>query len=751
MNVDELAAEFLAAAELGNAPDPVEWLARHPEHAAELAAFLADLVLFAPLLGMEKLPPDLDLTAPFPPTEPQGEEPQPGDRFGDYQLLERIGTGGMGAVYRATIVGTSLVVALKRLKTGVGIDEAQQFRKEVEALAGLNHQHIVKVYHIGEHEERPFFTMPLAERGSLAQHMDHYRRNIRAGVILLREVTWAVHHAHQRRIVHCDLKPANILLNESGEPQVADFGLAVQLDAAGTTTGGAGSLPWMAPESLRDARVTTGVDVWALGVILYELLTGTRPFRGETAAELRDAILNHDPVPPRTVDPRIHPDLAAICMHCLVKEPDQRYESASAVALELTRWLDDRPVRVNPPTRRGEIARWYRHNPVVAWGALLLIALLVGGAVLGVRLADEQAAALRTAVCEANEHTAGHVANSVLFKLDDMSKPVSFAADDTKFRAACRAFDLLDTGGIKSADDLKCRARDRKRMEDDLIRLFPADGTSFETVYVLNASGEIVALVAPGGGPVSPRAAGVIGKSYRDRDYFIGARKHWPEDGSKRVHVSRVFHSDADGYDKFAISCPVHPNEPSRDAWVLVATLTTHDTLGLINLQGRDQKTALLAPRDPSSARSPGEPDGPAGYLILVHEAFRGKKGTPCVPFPTGQPGPVPDANDRPELILPATPGEPPFAQDRRYRDPSTGPRHPDFAARWLTGSARVGNTELVVVVQQKDDVAIAAQQTFFRRFAAWAGGVAALGFVLLVAFSVVRSRRASGDLREEN
>jgi hypothetical protein len=730
--LDELAAEFLAAAERGHAPDPADWLARHPEYAAELATFLADLGRFAPLLGVRDLPA-LDLTAPFHPTGPQEEEPRPGDRFGEYELVEKIGEGGMGIVYRATLVGTSLVVALKRLKIGVGIDEAQQFREEVEALAGLNHQHIVRVYHIGEHADRPFFTMPLAECGSLAQHIEYYRHNTRAAVILLRQVARAVHHAHQRKIVHCDLKPANILLDADGEPHVADLGLAVRLGANGTTpTGGAGSLPWMAPESFRGARVTTGVDVWALGVILYELLTGTRPFCGDTAAELRNAILNHNPVPPQAVDSRVHPDLAAICMHCLAKEPDQRYESASAVALELTRWLDDRPVRVRTPTRCEQVARWYRHNPVVAWGALLFTALLVGGAVLGVRLADEQATALRTAVCEANEHTAGHVANSVLFKLDDVSKTVSGAANDHQFLEACRS-------------------GNRESMEAELVRCFPAGGTSFATIYVLDPSGKIVALVTPGGGPVPPRAAGVIGKKYPDRDYFKGALKHWHEDGVKRIHVSRVFHSDADGYDKFAISCPVHPKEPSREAWVLVATLTTHDTLGLINLQGRDQKTALLAPRDPSSSRGANEPDGPAGYLILVHEAFRGKKGTPCVPFAAGQPGPVPDTNDRPELRLSVEPGEPPFAQDQRYRDPVAELGHPDFADRWLTGSARVGNTELVVVVQQKDDVAIAAQQTFFHRFAAWAGGVTALGLVLFVAFSVVRARRAGADLREES
>jgi hypothetical protein len=157
----------------------------------------------------------------------------------------------------------------------------------------------------------------------------------------------------------------------------------------------------------------------------------------------------------------------------------------------------------------------------------------------------------------------------------------------------------------------------------------------------------------------------------------------------------------------------------------------------------------LLAPRDPSSSRLPGEPDGPAGYLVLVHAAF--KKGTPCVPFPAGRPGPVPAPNDRPELTLSADRGEPPFAPDQNYRDPVAAAGHPDFAGRWLTGSARVGNTELVVVIQQSDGETVAAQRTFFRRFVTWAGGVAALALLLFAALSLARARQARAGQLEEN
>jgi serine/threonine-protein kinase len=729
--VDELAAEFLTAAERGAAPDPMDWLARHPAHAAELAAFLANLGRFAPFLGLTELPADLDRTTSYRPHEPTRSEARVGDLFGGYELVEQIGSGGMGLVFRAAVVGTTLVVALKRLKPGVGGDEAVRFREEVEAAAGLDHPNIVKVYHIGEHAGRPFFTMPLIEGGSLDRHIDRFRGDPRAAAGLVLKIARAVHHAHQRQIVHRDLKPPNILLDGTGTPHVADFGLAARLDVASAADAGpAGSLPWMAPEAIRGEPVTTGVDVWALGVILYELLTGTRAFRGATAAELRTAILKHIPPPPRAIDPRVPPDLDAVCMRCLAKEPDRRYESASAVALELERWLQDRPIRARTPTRRERVARWYRHNPVLAWGALLLTALVVGGAALGVVLADEQTTALRSAVCQSNEHTAGHVANSVLRKFDDLAESVAGAADKLELRAACAA-------------------ENPAAVRDALLERFPIGASPFETVYVLNREGRIFALIEPGGGAEPSRAKDVVGKSYPDRDYFLGARRHWREQKLARVHVSRVFRSDYDGKEKFAISCPIHPRDRSPTPWVLAATITTDDTLGLINLQGRDQKTALLAPRDPSSSRVPGEPDGPAGYLILVHEMYRGKKGTPCVPFPAGRPAPVPDPNDRPELSLPAELGPPPFAQDQNYSDPVAGHGHPDFADRWLTGSARVGNTEMVVIVQQRDGEAVAAPGTFFRRFAVWSGGVAALGFVLFAALSVVRARRVRAVQRQ--
>jgi serine/threonine-protein kinase len=733
--LDELAAEFLAAAERGHAPDPAEWLARHPAHAAELAAFLADVGRFAPFLGLSNLPPDLDRTTAFRPDGPQEEAPQPGDRWGEFELVGEIGHGAMGVVYRAALAGTSLVVALKRLTPGLGVEETRRFLDEVKALGGLRHPNIVPIYYIGEHAGRPYFTMPLAEGGSLDKHVGRFRGDPRAAAELMHKVARAVHHAHQRQIVHRDLKPANILLDATGEPQVADFGLAARLDANGAAdAGAAGSVPWMTPEAVRGEPVTTGVDVWALGVILYELLTDDRPFRGATRAELQAAILGRDPSPPRTVDPRVPADLDAVCMRCLAKEPDRRYESASAVALELERWLRDEPVRVRKPSRRERVARWCRHNPVPAWGGLLLAVLLSGTGVVGVTLAEEQTAALQAQVCEANEADAWGAANSVLLRLRETAEPLGDTAADQGFRNSCataprdpRARIAALTGALGAAWAVRAGAFSR---------------VPLETVFLLDADGTVVALVGPDG---RPRPSPVLGQSEAGRDYFRGALRHWEDGGA---HVSRVFRSDHDHKDKIALSFPVHPRAKTREPWVLAATVTTGETFGLTNMQRPERKRVLLVRRDPDS-KAPGQPEpDDSGYRVLVHPWFKGNEGKPSLPFPSGRPRPLLELTRRPELRLDDERDPDAFSQDADYHDPAAD-QDPAYAGRWLAGSARVGNTEMVVVAQQKYEQAVAPQKRFLNRLLWWCGGVLAAAAVAAAAVRLARRRPGSGLVPE--
>jgi serine/threonine-protein kinase len=695
--VDELAAEYLAAAERGQAPDPADFLARHPEHAAELAAFLADLGRFGSFLGLSA-GPSHDLTTDLG----RGDDP-PRERFGGYDLLGELGRGGMGAVYRARVAGTSLVVALKQLRAG-GV---RRFRDEIEAVAGLRHPNIVPVYHVGEHDGRPFYTMALVEGGSLDRHVARFRDDPRATAALVAKVARAIHFAHQRRVLHRDLKPANILLDEAGEPHVADFGLAARTDESGTATDAgpaAGSLPWMAPEAVRGDTPTTGVDVWALGVVLYELLTGERPFRGATWAELRTAVLAASPVAPREVNPRVPRDLEAICLRCLARETDRRYESASAVALELERWLRDEPVRARPAGRGERVARWCRRNPGIASGLAFVVALAAAVTAGAVGVADELEAEVVSAVCQNSEYDATLVAGNVQQRFDQLGGAVE--------RAAAK----LANGPPPPADPERAAAALRGLAETPVGG---SDARPFVNAFVLDPVGRIVAIWPPDPNAQAPE---VREQRFLDRDYFRRAR-------ADRVHVSRVFESRRDGLDKLALSLKFQPRG-AADEWVLAATVTTDRKLdlGVVSMSDSRHEAILVAPRD-----APGGAGGE--YVILVHQALAPR--SPTRRFGTAAPGPPRDS-DRPELG-PPPPNEPrPFPPDRDYRDPFAA-TNPDYAGRWLTGSARVGNSELVVVVQQRYSDSITPHRSLLRRSLSW---LAAAGGVGLLTFAGLRAVR---------
>src|SRR5262245_23742271 len=199
-DLDQLIAEFIEAAERGNAPDPAEWLARHPGHAAALAAFLDDLGNFGSFLGLPR-GLGVERTTVFrEPQSPAGPEVAPGEHVGGYELLGEVGHGGMGTVYRARLPGTTLVVALKQVREGgvCGEEATRRFRDEIKSVAGLRHPNVVPIYHVGEHAGRPFYTMALVEGGSLDRHVGRFRDDPRAAATLVVKVARAVHHAHQR-------------------------------------------------------------------------------------------------------------------------------------------------------------------------------------------------------------------------------------------------------------------------------------------------------------------------------------------------------------------------------------------------------------------------------------------------------------------------------------------------------------------------------------------------------------------------
>ncbi len=394
--LDEVATVYLKAQEAGQAPDRQALLDRYPELAAELREFFADQDridrLAAPLRplavssgpGISPTPLPMqtaDETVPLLPPPPRS--------FGDYTVLAALGQGGMGVVWKARQRRPDRLVALKMFRAGdlTSPVDIRRFRNEAEVIAQLDHPHILPVYEVGEHDGVHFFSMKLLEGGSLADRLESFRADPRAAARLLATVARAVHYAHQRGVLHRDLKPSNILLDAQGEPHVSDFGLAKRVQSdSGLTQSGAlvGTPSYMAPEQAggRKEAITTAADVYGLGAVLYALLTGRPPFWGETVLETLEQVKAREPEPPRRINVKVDRDLETICLKCLHKESQRRYESAQALAEDLERWLGGKPIRARRAGSRERLLKWMRRRPALAALSALTVfsaAALVAG------------------------------------------------------------------------------------------------------------------------------------------------------------------------------------------------------------------------------------------------------------------------------------------------------------------------------------------------------------------------------------
>ena len=394
----EVLAALIEAREGGEALDRAAWLARHPDFAAELNEFFASEDRLRSVAAPLRAAVQADTPAPgVTSAEGKGAPPGPAPAVppcpvGDYELLEEVGRGGMGIVYKARQKGANRVVALKLLRADpLGEEEqARRLRNEAEIVAQLDHPHIVPLYEVGEHAGRVFFSMKFVEGGSLAEHLPRYREDPRAAARLVADVARAVHHAHQRGVLHRDLKPSNILLDGEGRPFVSDFGLArrVEGDSSLTQSGVlVGTPSYMAPEQTTGRRgaVTTATDVYGLGAVLYALLTGRPPFRGDTMLDTLEQVKSREPEPPGRDNRRVGRDLETVCLKCLRKEPQQRYGSAEALAEDLERWLKGEPIHARTIGTTARVWHWCRRNPLAAWlTAAMLTALLLTVGVLAV-------------------------------------------------------------------------------------------------------------------------------------------------------------------------------------------------------------------------------------------------------------------------------------------------------------------------------------------------------------------------------
>ena len=301
-----------------------------------------------------------------------------------YRVLGELGRGGMGVVFRAVAEPLNRIVALKMILAGdlAGPEAAARFRAEAEAVARLQHPQVVQIFRIGEHDGRPFLEIEYVDGGSLAERLDGRPRAPVAAARLVESLAAAVHHAHLRGIVHRDLKPANVLIAADGTPKITDFGLAKILAADGgltRTDSIIGSPSYMAPEQAGGdvRRVGPAADVYALGAILYELLTGRPPFRAATVLETLDQVRSAEPAPPSRIQPSLPIDLETIVLKCLEKEPARRYPDAEALAADLGRFVDGKPILARPVGMIGRGIKWARRRPFTAAATLFSVAATV--------------------------------------------------------------------------------------------------------------------------------------------------------------------------------------------------------------------------------------------------------------------------------------------------------------------------------------------------------------------------------------
>ncbi len=334
--------------------------------------------------------------------EPEGrDDAEAWPRLAAYEVLGRLGRGGMGVVYRARQHSLGRVVALKMLRDDAFAtqDDRARFRREAVTVAGFQHAHIVPVHDFGEDAGRPYFSMELLEGGSLDRKLRGTPLPPKEAAELVEQLARAMDFAHAQGIVHCDLKPGNVLLAADGTPKISDFGLARQLGPGASQghVGVVGTPSYMAPEQANGEKTGPAADTYALGAILYDALTGRPPFHAASSAETLVQLLGEEPVSPRQLNPQVPRDLETVCLKCLEKDPAKRYPSALALADDLLRFRNGEPTLARPASPAERALKWARRRPAVAGfaavSAAALLLLVAGGTTFALRLKFERDAA----------------------------------------------------------------------------------------------------------------------------------------------------------------------------------------------------------------------------------------------------------------------------------------------------------------------------------------------------------------------
>jgi serine/threonine-protein kinase len=679
-------AEYLQAADSGRPLDRTEFLSRYPDLERELSEFF------------DNHEEARRLSQPLRDLALSGESGWQGRSFGPYEILGVIGQGGMGVIYRARHKELNLIVALKMIRTGrlATKEDIERFRREAKAAASLNHPNIVRMYEFGDIEGRQFYTMELIEGETLDRVDRDFYSMPRDAANLLALVARAVHHAHQRRIIHRDLKPTNILVDEAGQPHITDFGLAIQAESGDPLTESQillGTLPYMAPERLsgKEQPLTTAVDTWALGVILYELLTGKRPFEGKNQIDTLERIRSQNPSPIRAQNFRVPRDLEAVVLKCLEKEPERRYGSTLGLARDLERLLKGEPIEARPVHRVVRAWSWCRRNPagagLAAAAALFLVSFSLGTAFYGA-----QQNARRAGIINELVYTARFVSEVVRTRFEEWGKGVTRAAQDpellgimAKWSKAVR--ERPDPAQLRNL----LEGPEQEEIQKVCERLHQASqgDPAYEDWFVVDERGTLVARTPK---PVN------LGETYESRDYFKGMRAHLAVGNAGSAHISAAFRAAVDGHAKFVVCRPIQ--QEGRFLGMIAMAMGTHRTMGIPNLHDGDRNVVVIAPWDPSRRAKDPEPiwPSPPNYVLFLHPGYKNSSEPPvAIQIPELPAGGV---RKCPEDLLASESAK--AWGIAEFSDPFAA-QNPAYAGHWLAGMAPVGNTGFLVLVQQRD------------------------------------------------
>jgi eukaryotic-like serine/threonine-protein kinase len=653
-----------------------------------------------------------------PSTSPANAPPSPPG----YILDQELGRGGMGVVYLAKQVKLNRTVALKLILAGAHAGEMalKRFRDEATLSARFQHPNIVQVFETGEIDGLPFMALEFCGGGSLDQALRGTPRTPAEAAKIAETLANAVHHAHSHGVLHRDLKPQNVIFTKEGQPKLMDFGLAKCLETEDTNTRSGsvlGTPSYMAPEQaegrIRDLGPAT--DVYGIGAILYEMLTGRPPFRAASAVDTIMQVVHNEPVPPRQLQPILPRDLETICLKCLAKEPKNRYASAQELAQDLQRFQNGEPIKARPIGVVGKMFRWTKKHPALAMLLITLVAVLLvfSSEVFSLLRSREQE--LREFSIRKNASDARHVASTVLLRMQRVANAVERAAEEPELHQL-----------LKAQDRSKLRSFAQKVEARGEIAAALA-GSQVDPVaswMVLDPEGAILA-VSHNEGIKDPKVPG--------RDYFHGAISAREAAGRPVVHLSRGYRSTNQGLNKFALSMVVESQ--GQRLGVLVVTLVTGATLGG-KLEDGDQTVSLVLPVDNTPLKGPipkSRPD--AEYVLVVHPAYEPRQEP--VKLPREQ---LPEFRlDFAKEFMSATREE--LYSSDQYRDP-TGAFSPSYEGLFWAGFAQVGHTEMIVVVQKSQATVLAAERKMLRELSLWSGGTAIVGLSISFLLIIFKQRR---------